>query len=190
LIRLLKFRSMEVDAERESGPRFSSLDDDRVTAVGRFIRRFRIDELPQLVNVIQGEMSIVGPRPERPEFVDELSRILPLYFYRHSVRPGLTGWAQLNYPYGASIDDGREKLAFDLYYIKNASVIMDLLILLQTLEIVALGHGMSMSGGARWSPETPAVGTEPPGSGVGESRTDDDVGLAIDPRQRPGLDRS
>lgn len=146
LIRLLKFRSMKVDAERHSGPRFASSNDDRATRVGSFIRRFRIDELPQLFNVIHGGMSIVGPRPERPEFVEELSRHVPLYFYRHGVQPGLTGWAQLNYPYGASMDDGREKLAYDLYYIKNASITMDMLILLQTLEIVVWGRGTSMSG--------------------------------------------
>ena len=146
IIRLLKFRSMRVDAERHSGPRFASSNDERATRVGRFIRRFRIDELPQLFNVIHGGMSLVGPRPERPEFVEELSRHVPLYFYRHGVQPGLTGWAQLNYPYGASLDDGREKLAYDLYYIKNASIVLDTLILLQTLEIVAWGRGTSMSG--------------------------------------------
>jgi len=146
IFRLHKFRSMRVDAEQHTGPRFASSNDERVTRVGRFMRRFRIDELPQLLNVIHGDMSVVGPRPERPEFVDELSSQVPLYFYRHGVRPGLTGWAQLNYPYGASIEDGREKLAYDLYYVKNATIILDLLILLQTAEIVVWGHGMSMSG--------------------------------------------
>src|SRR5690606_24265387 len=109
----------------------ASANDARVTAVGRLIRRFRIDELPQLLNIIRGDMSVVGPRPERPEFVEALSRAEPLYFYRHGVRPGLTGWAQLNFPYGASLDDAREKLTFDLYYIKNTNLVMDLLILLQ-----------------------------------------------------------
>jgi sugar transferase (PEP-CTERM system associated) len=187
IIRLLKFRSMKVDAERHSGPRFASTNDERVTRVGRFIRRFRIDELPQLVNVLQGVMSVVGPRPERPEFVEELSHRAPLYFYRHGVRPGLTGWAQLNYPYGASIDDGREKLAYDLYYIKNASITMDLLILLQTLEIVVWGHGTTMSGGARpWSPETPGADSEPPDQAVGRPAS---MKLASSqPAPKPGQD--
>jgi len=146
---LMKFRSMRVNAETDSGPRFASDDDDRVTRVGRVIRRFRVDELPQLLNVILGDMSVVGPRPERPEFVEVLSRQEPLYFYRHGVRPGLTGWAQLNFPYGASLDDAREKLTYDLYYMKNANIIMDLLILMQTLEVVVWGRGTSMSGGSR-----------------------------------------
>lgn len=146
---LMKFRSMRVNAEVESGPRFSSDNDDRVTKVGRIIRRFRIDELPQLVNIIKGHMSVVGPRPERPEFVHVLSQQEPLYFYRHGVRPGLTGWAQLNFPYGASLDDAREKLTYDLYYIKNTNIVTDLLILMQTLEVVVWGRGTSMSGGNR-----------------------------------------
>lgn len=147
VFRLIKFRSMRVDAEQGSGPRFASTIDDRVTSVGRFMRRFRIDELPQLVNVIKGDMSVVGPRPERPEFVEELAQRERLYFYRHCVRPGLTGWAQINFPYGASLNDAREKLKYDLYYVKNATLVMDLLILLQTVEIVIWGHGTSMSGG-------------------------------------------
>lgn len=143
---LLKFRSMRVDAEKGTGPRFASSDDDRVTRVGRVIRRFRVDELPQLINVILGDMSIVGPRPERPEFVETIARQLPLYVYRHGLRPGLTGWAQLNFPYGASIEDAREKLSYDLYYIKNTNLVVDLLILLQTLEVVVWGRGTTMSG--------------------------------------------
>ncbi len=146
IFRLVKFRSMRVDAEKDTGPRFAARRDERVTRVGQLLRRFRIDELPQLLNVIAGDMSVVGPRPERPEFVDELSRQVPLYFYRHGVRPGLTGWAQINFPYGASLDDAREKLKYDLYYIKNATLVMDALILLQTLEIVVWGRGTSMSG--------------------------------------------
>lgn len=146
---LLKFRSMRVNAERDTGPKFASANDDRVTRVGRLIRRFRVDELPQLLNVIRGDMSVVGPRPERPEFVDILARQVPLYFYRHGVRPGLTGWAQLNFPYGASMDDAREKLTYDLYYIKNTNIVTDLLILLQTLEVVVWGRGTSMSGAPR-----------------------------------------
>ena len=149
---LMKFRSMRVNAEKDTGPRFASANDDRVTRIGRLIRRFRVDELPQLLNVIRGDMSVVGPRPERPEFVDVLSRQVPLYFYRHGVRPGLTGWAQLNFPYGASMDDAREKLTYDLYYIKNTNIVTDLLILLQTLEVVVWGRGTSMSGGARLRP--------------------------------------
>jgi len=149
---LLKFRSMRANAEKDSGPRFASANDDRVTRIGRLIRRFRVDELPQLLNVIRGDMSVVGPRPERPEFVDVLSRQVPLYFYRHGVRPGLTGWAQLNFPYGASMDDAREKLTYDLYYIKNTNIVTDLLILLQTLEVVVWGRGTSMSGGVRLEP--------------------------------------
>ena len=146
---LLKFRSMRVDAEVGTGPRFSSAGDDRITRIGRLIRRFRVDELPQLFNVIRGDMSVVGPRPERPEFVEVLARQESLYLYRHGVRPGLTGWAQLNFPYGASMDDAREKLTYDLYYIKNTNIITDLLILLQTLEVVVWGRGTSMSGSPR-----------------------------------------
>ncbi|MEZ5561410.1 MAG: TIGR03013 family PEP-CTERM/XrtA system glycosyltransferase [Gammaproteobacteria bacterium] len=148
IIRLYKFRSMRVDAERHTGPRWSTAGDDRITRTGRILRRFRIDELPQMLNIIKGDMSVVGPRPERPEFVEELSRQVPLYYYRHGVRPGLTGWAQLNFPYGASVADAREKLQYDLYYIKNASLILDLLILLQTAEVVVWGRGTSMSGAA------------------------------------------
>jgi sugar transferase (PEP-CTERM system associated) len=148
IVRLYKFRSMRVDAERDTGPRWSTAGDDRITRTGRILRRFRIDELPQMLNIIKGDMSVVGPRPERPEFVEELSRQVPLYYYRHGVRPGLTGWAQLNFPYGASVADAREKLQYDLYYIKNASLILDLLILLQTAEVVVWGRGTSMSGAA------------------------------------------
>jgi sugar transferase (PEP-CTERM system associated) len=143
---LLKFRSMRRDAERDTGPRWASKRDERVTRTGRLIRRFRIDELPQFINVIRGEMSIVGPRPERPEFVDRISRHAPLYDYRHCIRPGLTGWAQLNYPYGASIEDANEKLKYDLFYIKNASIVFDLFILMQTLEVVLWGRAISMAG--------------------------------------------
>jgi sugar transferase (PEP-CTERM system associated) len=144
---LLKFRSMTKDAEKNTGAQWSSGSaDSRVTRVGRLIRRLRIDELPQLMNVLRGEMSIVGPRPERPEFVQQLSAKIPYYDYRHCLRPGLTGWAQLNFPYGASVDDARTKLKYDLYYIKKASVLLDLLILLQTLEIVVWGSATSMAG--------------------------------------------
>jgi sugar transferase (PEP-CTERM system associated) len=149
IVRLFKFRSMRVDAERNTGPRWSTRGDDRVTRVGALLRRFRIDELPQMINIIRGDMSVVGPRPERPEFVEQLSRQVPLYYYRHGVRPGLTGWAQLNFPYGASLEDAREKLKYDLYYIKNASLILDLLILVQTVEVVVWGRATTMAGGAR-----------------------------------------
>lgn len=146
IIWLYKFRSMRVNAERDTGARWSTAGDDRITRAGKVLRRFRIDELPQMLNIVKGDMSVVGPRPERPEFVEELSRQVPLYYYRHGVRPGLTGWAQLNFPYGASVADAREKLQYDLYYIKNASLILDLLILLQTAEVVVWGRGTSMSG--------------------------------------------
>jgi sugar transferase (PEP-CTERM system associated) len=143
---LFKFRSMTVDAEK-AGPLWAARkDDSRVTRTGQFIRRFRIDELPQLVNVIRGEMSIVGPRPERPEFVEQLNREVPLYDYRHCMQPGLTGWAQLNFPYGASTEDATEKLKYDLFYIKNTSIVFDLFILLQTLEVVIWGRAISMAG--------------------------------------------
>ncbi len=143
---LLKFRSMVVDAESETGARWASSDDDRVTTTGRIIRRFRIDELPQLLNILMGHMSVVGPRPERPEFVEQLSAAVPMYDYRHCIRPGLTGWAQLNFPYGASVIDAREKLKYDLYYIKNADLVFDIFVLLQTLEVVLWGKATSMAG--------------------------------------------
>jgi sugar transferase (PEP-CTERM system associated) len=162
---LFKFRSMRVDAERASGPRWASRSgDDRVTHTGRLIRRFRIDELPQLINVIRGEMSIVGPRPERPVFVDNLSRAVPLYDYRHCMQPGLTGWAQLNFPYGASVEDAREKLKYDLFYIKNASILFDFFILMQTLEVVIWGRAISMAGPRprEAEPASPSLRSVPP----------------------------
>jgi sugar transferase (PEP-CTERM system associated) len=160
VFQLLKFRSMQVDAEKESGPLWASRKGDaRVTRTGRLIRRFRIDELPQLVNVLRGEMSIVGPRPERPEFVQQLNHDVPLYDYRHCMQPGLTGWAQLNFPYGASVEDASEKLKYDLFYIKNASIVLDLLILMQTLEVVIWGRAISMAG-PRVPEERPAPKAE------------------------------
>lgn len=141
---LLKFRSMRVDAEEDGTARWAVSDDPRVTLIGGFIRRFRIDELPQIINILRGDMSFVGPRPERPQFVDMLSEQIPYYNERHSVKPGLAGWAQLAYPYGSSIDDARQKLQYDLYYIKNHSVILDLFILLQTLDVVVWGRGSRM----------------------------------------------
>ena len=138
---VLKFRSMTLDAEAEGTPRWAQKQDPRVTRVGRFIRNTRIDELPQLLNVISGEMSLVGPRPERPHFVEELIRAIPFYQQRNYVKPGLTGWAQVNYPYGASVEDAREKLAYDLYYIKNRSLMLDLAILCDTIRVVLNGDG-------------------------------------------------
>lgn len=138
---LFKFRSMRTDAEADGRARWASERDERVTRVGRFLRRHRIDELPQLFNVLVGEMSLVGPRPERPEFVDRLSRINPYYELRHSVRPGLTGLAQISYPYGACERDAIEKLNYDLYYVKHASPVLDLYLLLVTTETILLGRG-------------------------------------------------
>ena len=138
---LFKFRSMCRDAEPDGAPVWAAPRDSRVTRVGRFIRFTRIDELPQLWNVLRGEMSIVGPRPERPYFVERLSVAIPLYAERHFVKPGITGWAQINAPYGASFDDAREKLRYDLYYIKNRSLFFDLRILISTIRVVLLQEG-------------------------------------------------
>jgi len=137
---LLKFRSMRIDAEK-NGAQWAAKHDARVTRVGRFIRKVRIDELPQILNILKGDMRLVGPRPERPEFVNKLSESIALYQERHSVKPGLAGWAQLKYPYGATEEDAYEKLQYDLYYIKNANPVMDFFILLQTLEVVLFGKG-------------------------------------------------
>ena len=137
---LIKLRSMRPDAEVD-GAQWAVLDDPRITRVGRFIRKARIDELPQTWSVLKGEMSFVGPRPERPEFVCGLEADLPFYAERHMVKPGITGWAQINYPYGASIEDSRHKLEFDLYYVKNYTPFLDLLILLQTLRVVLWHEG-------------------------------------------------
>jgi sugar transferase (PEP-CTERM system associated) len=138
---LLKFRSMRVDAEAPGEARWAQKDDPRVTLVGGVIRTLRIDELPQLLNVLRGDMSLVGPRPERPEFVAELSERIPYYFERHCLKPGITGWAQLCYPYGSSEQDAMEKLQYDLYYIKNNSLLLDLIILVQTAEVALFGKG-------------------------------------------------
>jgi sugar transferase (PEP-CTERM system associated) len=141
VFRVLKFRSMRVDAEKDGRARWATANDDRVTRVGRFIRKVRIDELPQLFNVLTGRMSFVGPRPERPEFVKQLNESIPYYDVRHAVKPGITGWAQLCYPYGASEQDASEKLQYDLYYVKNHSLVFDILILLQTVEVILFGKG-------------------------------------------------
>jgi sugar transferase (PEP-CTERM system associated) len=140
LFDVLKFRSMSVDAER-MGAIWAVKNDPRVTRVGSVIRKMRIDELPQLVNVLRGEMSFVGPRPERPEFVEQLEERIPYYRERHSVKPGITGWAQLCYPYGSSERDALEKLQYDLYYVKNRSLLFDLAILVQTVEVVLWRKG-------------------------------------------------
>ncbi len=138
---LLKFRSMRADAERENGVQWAERDDPRVTRVGGVLRKFRLDELPQFLNVLRGDMSFVGPRPERPEFVDVLRERIPFYDERHSVRPGLTGWAQVQYAYGASVEDALRKLEYDLFYLKNMSPFFDAAIILQTVRIVLFGRG-------------------------------------------------
>lgn len=138
---LLKFRSMKVDAETDGIPKWAERNDPRITKVGHILRMTRIDELPQIFNVLRGDMSFVGPRPERPYFVESLSRELPYYSERHEVKPGITGWAQLNYPYGASVEDAKKKLQYDLYYIKNCSIFIDFLILIQTVRVILFPEG-------------------------------------------------
>ena len=142
--RLSKLRSMRTDAERH-GARWASRGDPRITRVGYWLRRLRIDELPQLWNVIKGDMSLIGPRPERPEFEDELEAKIPHYRVRHWIRPGLSGWAQVCHPYGASVDDSRSKLSYDLYYLRNFSLPLDLLILLKTIRLVSRAAGSQPS---------------------------------------------
>ena len=139
--RVLKFRSMITDAEKDSGPVWADDEDPRITRVGRFIRKWRIDEIPQLINVLKGEMSFVGPRPEREFFVKQLEETIPYYGERFTVKPGITGWAQVCYGYGASEEDAVEKLNYDLFYIKNMSILMDLMIVLRTIKIVLFGKG-------------------------------------------------
>jgi sugar transferase (PEP-CTERM system associated) len=136
-----KFRTMRTDAEAKAGPTWAGDDDPRVTSVGRWLRRTRVDEIPQLWNVLRGDMAFVGPRPERPEFVEWLSREIPYYHLRHVIRPGITGWAQIRYQYGGSLEESREKLKYDLYYIKNLSLSFDLMITLESVKIVALRRG-------------------------------------------------
>ncbi len=138
---MVKFRSMRVDAESDGVARWATQNDDRSTRVGKFIRKTRLDELPQLFLVLTGEMSFVGPRPERPQFVELLNSEVRYYDVRHSVKPGLTGWAQLRYPYGASVRDANEKLKFDLFYVKNHGLFFDMMIMLQTVEVVLFGRG-------------------------------------------------
>jgi len=137
---LAKFRSMRLDAEK-AGPVWASKDDDRTTRVGRVIRKVRIDEIPQFWNILKGEMNFVGPRPERPHFVAQLAEEINYYEQRHLIEPGLTGWAQIKYPYGASIEDARQKLQYDLFYIKNQSLILDAIIMFETIKIILFGRG-------------------------------------------------
>ena len=136
-----KFRTMRADAEADTGPTWALDDDPRITRVGKLFRQARLDEIPQLWNVLRGDMSLVGPRPERPEFVSGLSREIPYYYLRHSIRPGITGWAQIRYRYGNTVDDAKEKLRYDLFYIKNMSVGLDLLVFLSTIKVILLGSG-------------------------------------------------
>ena len=138
---IIKFRSMRIDAEVNGTPQWAVRDDPRVTRVGKLIRVTRLDELPQLINVLRGDLDIVGPRPERPEFVEELSRMIPYYTLRQTVKPGLTGWAQVMFPYSGTIEESRKKLQYDLFYIKNMSVKLDFFILFRTIKIVLLGRG-------------------------------------------------
>ena len=141
LFNVVKFRSMRKDAESDGKPRWATANDDRTTRVGRIIRKLRIDELPQLFSVLTGDMSLVGPRPERPYFVDKLTRDIPFYAVRHSVKPGVTGWAQVSYHYGASVDDSIQKLQYDLYYVKNHTLFLDIVILFETVGVVLTGKG-------------------------------------------------
>jgi sugar transferase (PEP-CTERM system associated) len=141
LFTILKFRSMRVDSETDGRPRWAAKSDSRVTRVGAIIRKIRIDELAQILNVLRGDMSFVGPRPERPFFVADLAKSIPYYAERHWVRPGITGWAQINFPYGASTEDARRKLTYDLYYIKNRSFFLDVIILLQTIRVILWNQG-------------------------------------------------
>jgi len=134
---IFKFRSMRQDAEKDSGAVWAKQNDNRITALGRFLRKSRIDEIPQLFNVLRGDMSLVGPRPERPEFVKDLKKIIPYYSERHFVKPGISGWAQVRYPYGASVEDAIEKLRYDLYYIKNYTLFFDFRIMLDTVSVMA-----------------------------------------------------
>ena len=141
LFNVIKFRSMRTDAEKDGKPRWAKAGDSRITRVGRVIRKLRIDELPQLFNVLFGQMSLVGPRPERPYFVDQLTAKIPYYAVRHSVKPGVTGWAQVRYHYGGSIEGASEKLQYDLYYVKNHTLLLDLMILFETVGVVLTGKG-------------------------------------------------
>ena len=137
---MLKFRSMHQNAEKD-GPSWAADADERITLVGRVIRKLRFDELPQFINVLRGEMNLVGPRPERPVFCEMLNREIPLYALRHSVRPGITGWAQVKYQYGASVEESKTKLEYDLFYAKHMSVLLDLAIIFETFKVLFTGRG-------------------------------------------------
>ena len=141
IFKVTKFRSMRTDAEKDGKPRWAAAQDDRVTRVGNIIRRLRVDELPQLFNVLSGDMSLVGPRPERPFFVEQLTHEIPYYAVRHSIKPGVTGWAQVRYQYGSTIEDAQEKLQYDLYYVKNHSLFLDCVVLFETVGVVLTGKG-------------------------------------------------
>ena len=141
IFEVLKFRTMREDAESQTGAVWAVTNDPRVTKVGKFLRKTRLDEIPQFFNVLRGDMAFVGPRPERPEFVLELYQLLPYYTKRHALKPGVTGWAQVKYPYGASVEDALEKLNYDLYYIKNYSIFLDILIIMETVQVVLFGKG-------------------------------------------------
>ena len=139
--RIFKFRSMVVDAEKNRTPQWASEQDPRITKVGRFLRKTRLDEVPQLINILIGEMSFIGPRPERPFFVEELEKCIPFYGLRHVTKPGLSGWAQIRYRYGATVEDAVKKLEYDLYYIKNLSIFLDLMIFMETIQVILFGKG-------------------------------------------------
>jgi sugar transferase (PEP-CTERM system associated) len=141
LFSIFKFRSMRNDAERDGRPRWAGANDDRTTTIGHIIRKLRVDELPQILNVLRGDMSFVGPRPERPFFVEQLASKIPYYAARHSIKPGITGWAQVRFPYGASLDDAVEKLQYDLYYVKNHTLFLDVMVLIETVQVVLWGKG-------------------------------------------------
>lgn len=141
IFNVIKFRTMAADAEEQTGPVWASEDDPRITRVGRLLRRFRLDEFPQIINVVKGEMSFVGPRPERPHFVAQLQEKIPFYAQRHTVKPGITGWAQVRHQYGGTVEDALEKLQYELYYIKNLSIFLDLVILMHTMQVVLAGKG-------------------------------------------------
>jgi lipopolysaccharide/colanic/teichoic acid biosynthesis glycosyltransferase len=141
IFKVIKFRSMRTDAEADGQPIWATSNDDRVTRVGKIIRKLRIDEIPQFWNILKGEMNFVGPRPERPHFVSQLAEQIPYYEHRHLVAPGLTGWAQIKYPYGASVEDAMQKLQYDLYYIKNQSLALDIVIVFETVKTVLFGKG-------------------------------------------------
>jgi len=141
IFKCVKFRSMTTDAEKDGVARWATTNDSRVTRVGRVMRKMRIDELPQLFNVLRGEMSLVGPRPERPVFVAQLKDQIRFYDVRHSIKPGITGWAQVRYSYGSSIEDAQRKLQYDLYYVKNHSLALDIQVLVETIRVVLFGEG-------------------------------------------------